>query len=582
MMALARVTSTAGQRAAGLVAGLAAGRTTSLAAGRTTSLATGLAVGALLACGAPPRAPGTVIMASGADLEGMNPLATVHPLSRQVQRHVLFVTLVRADSALEPQPYFARRWRWSADRRRLTLATAHGLRWSDGEMTTARDAAFTLDAARDPATGYARAGDLAALDTVDAIDDTTLVLTFRSPQPALPPLLAELAIAPRHRLRDVPRGELRRSSFAHEPVGNGPFIFVSRRAGERWVFARNSAFPMLLGGPPQIERLVIAVVDEPATKFAGLVSGELDLAGISPGTAPLAARDSSLRALSYPVLFTHALVFNAARPAFADVRVRRALSLSVDRRRLVSIALAGQGTPASGPVPLSHPFAAPSLAAPSLAAPSLAAPSLAAPSLAAPSLAAPLSGGYDPATADSLLDAAGWRLGRYGVRQRDGQPLTIELLCVGSGDNLMEQLLQADLAARGVRATIRTRELGAFLAEARATPRRFDALVTGIPGDLALGYLGAMFDGRQRGGTLDYADWHSERLDQRFDRVRSAASLRALRQAWLEVQAELDHALPVAWLVHARGVQGVSRRLSGVEMDLRGELASVVRWRIAP
>lgn len=514
---------------------------------------TALACLALAACAAPAREPGTVVVASGADLEGMNPLATVHPLSRQVQRHVLFVTLFREDPALAPQPYFARRWSWSADRRGLTIITGAGLRWSDGEPTTARDAAFTIDAARDPATGYARAGELDPVDSVAAPDDTTLFVRFRSPQPVLPPILAELPVAPAHLLRETPRADLRRSAFAHDPVGNGPFLFVSRRAGERWVFARNRDFPAALGGPPAIGRLVIAVVDEPATKFAGLVSGELDVAGIAPGMAPLADGDPTLRALSYPVLFTHALVFNAARPALADARVRRALSLSIDRDRVVSVALAGQGTPARGPVPGAHPFAG-----------------------------AAAGSGYEPVRADSLLDAAGWRRGPDGTRTRDGAPLAFELLCVGSGDNLMEQLVQADLAARGVRVAIRTRELGAFLAEARARPRRFDALVTGIPGDVALGFVGAMFDGRQRGGVLDYADWHTAPLDQRFAAVRAATSAPALRRAWRDVQAQLDREQPVAWLVHARGLQGMTRRLSGVEMDLRGELATVTRWRIAP
>ena len=548
---MARVHSASTVRAAGPDAHQAGGDATRGVTRRVLWVAFAIAA----ACGAPPRAPGTVVIASGADLEGMNPLATVHPLSRQVQRYALFVTLLRPDSALAAQPYFAQRWQWSPDRRALTLTTAAGVRWADGTPTTARDAAFTIDAARDPVTGYARAGELASITNVAATDDSTLVLRFLTRQPTEPAILAELPLAPAHLLRDVPRAELRRSAFALQPVGNGPFVFVERRAGQRWVFARNPDFPAVLGGPPNIRRLVIAVVDEPATKFAGLVGGELDVAGIAPGMATLAARDPSLHALSYPVLFTHTLVFNAARPPFDDVRVRRALSLSIDRERLVSLALAAQGAPARGPVPLGHPFAA---------------------AFAIPRHA------NDVMRADSLLSAAGWLRGADGVRARGGRSLAFELLCVGSGDNLMEQLIQADLSARGIRADIRTRELGAFLAEARATPRRFDALVTGIPGDIALGYLGAMFDGRQRGGALDYANWHTARLDQRFADVRTAASPDALRQAWISVQSELDVEAPVAWLVHARGLQGITRRLSGVEMDLRGELATVGRWRVAP
>src|ERR687897_1729484 len=63
----------------------------------------------------------TVLFASGADLQSINPLLTAHPLARQVQRYVLLATLARYDSTLTPQPYLARSWDWSPDRRRLTL-----------------------------------------------------------------------------------------------------------------------------------------------------------------------------------------------------------------------------------------------------------------------------------------------------------------------------------------------------------------------------------------------------------------------------------------------------------------------------
>ena len=141
------------------------------------------------ACGAPARDRGTVVYASGADLESGNPLVTVHPLSRQVQRHALFVTLARYDSLLRPTPYYAHRWTWSDDRRTLTFSLEPRLRWHDGVPTTARDAAFTLDAARYPAVGFPRASDLAALADVATPDDTTLVLRFSTPQPDVPGVL---------------------------------------------------------------------------------------------------------------------------------------------------------------------------------------------------------------------------------------------------------------------------------------------------------------------------------------------------------------------------------------------------------
>ena len=508
-----------------------------------------LALLLVLACAPPPRAAGTVVYASGADLESANPLVTVHSLSRQVQRYVLFVTLARLDSALQAAPYAARGWEWSPDRRTLVLRMEPSLRWHDGRPTTARDAAFTILAARDPRTGYPRSADLATLDTAHAPDDTTLVLRFAGAQPAFPQVLCELPLLPAHLVGEVPRPEMRRAAFNLDPVGNGPFRFAGRRPGERWLFERNPNFPAALGGPPRVERLVVAVVDEPTTKFAGLVSGELDVAGIGPSMAPLVDRDPALRVLTYPVLVANAIIFNPHRPPFDDARVREAVSLSLDRARIVRAALAGFGVPAAGPVSPDNPLAAPAPAA-----------------------------DRDTARADSLLDAAGWTRGADGRRQRGGRPLDFDLLTVGSGENAVEQLVQADLAARGIRMEIRQREMGAFLAAARAADKQFDALITGIVGDLSLAYLAAMYDSRLAGGALDYAGFHTAALDGAFARVRSASSPDDLRAAWLSVQAELARLTPAAWIYHARGVQGVSRRLEGVRMDLRGELATVASW----
>lgn len=492
-----------------------------------------------------------VVVASGTDLESANPLTTIHPLSRQMQRYVLLVTLARYDSLLRPTPYLARRWEWSPDRTTLTFHLVQGLRWHDGAPTTARDVAFTLDAARDPATGYARSSELQTLTAVEARDDSTAVLHFSTPQPEFPLVLCEMAMLPAHLLASTPHAELRHAAFDLAPVGNGPFMFASRAPGQRWSFRRNDAFPAEMGGPPAVAGVVIAVVDEATTKFAGLASGDLDLAGISPTMASLVRRDPSLRVLDYPVLFTTGLVLNSHRPPFDDVRVRRAVSLSIDRARIVAAALAGYGVPAAGPVPPGTPLALP---------------------------AQPVR---DPRLADSLLDAAGWKRDASGRRSRAGRPFSVELLTVGSGDNAVEQLVQADLAERGIRVAIRQSELGAFLTTARAPTKSYDMLITGIPGDVALSYVSALFDSHQAGGALDYAAFHTPTLDALLGRARSAAGDSARQGAWWEVQRELAREMPIVWLYHSRGVQGVSRRLSNVRMDLRGELVTLARWRVA-
>lgn len=508
-------------------------------------------VGLITACAAAPREAGVAVMASGTDLESGNPLVTVHPLSRQLQRYALFTTLLQLDSMLQPVPYYARRWSWSPDQRAVTMTLEPTLRWHDGTPTTARDVQFTIDAARDSVLGSPRRADVASIVEVRVFDDTTVQLHFDAPRRTLPVILAELPIVPRHRLDTVPRARWRAHAFSTAPLGNGPFRFVSRTAGRQWRFERNAGFPASMGGPPQLEALVVAVVDEAATKFAGLVSGELDLAGVSPSMAQLVARDPTLDLLSPPVLFSTVLAFNTTRPPFDDMRVRQAISAAIDRTRLVHAAVAGFGVPAAHAIPPGLPVSLP----------------------AKEHTVAP-----NPSRTDSLLDAAGWlRNPRSGLRERNGTPLRIAIVTVGSGDMAVEQLVQADLQPRGIAVELQVLELATFLTTVRASDKRFDLALTGIPGDIALGHLDAMFSSAQRGGALDYSGFHAVELDRAIATARQATADEA-PAAWHRVDDLLALHQPVVWLYHARGVQGRARRLHHVTMDVRGELVSVSRW----
>ncbi|MGH7560781.1 MAG: ABC transporter substrate-binding protein [Gemmatimonadales bacterium] len=457
----------------------------------------------LLACSSgAARRGGTVILASGADLQSPNPLVTVHPLARQVQRYALLVTLVRYDSALAPAPYLARSWEWSGDRSTLTLRLFTGLRWHDGTPTTARDAAWTLEAARDPETGYPRRTDLADLTAAAAEDDSTLVLRFSRPVGGIPDVLTDLALLPRHLLDTVPRSGLRRAEWNRRPVGNGPFRFVAHEPNRRWIFAANREFPAELGGPPRLERFVVAVVDEPTTKLAALTSGELDLAGINPAHAEFVRRDPRLRVVDYPLLFSYALVMNARRPPFDRFATREAIASALDRRAIVDGVLFGFGTPATTPLP------------------------------------PPLG----PATADGAPPRS----------RPPAAPMRFELLTVGSGEAPMEQMIQAQLAPLGARAEIRQLELSTFLDRVHGEAHDFDAAVVGVSGDLGLGHLAPL---------VALSGLHPEGDRERLVR-------------------QIVDSLPAVFLYHARGVQGVNRRVRGLTMDLRGELVTLSQWSV--
>jgi peptide/nickel transport system substrate-binding protein len=123
---------------------------------------------------------------------------------------------------------------------------------------------------------------------------------------------------------------------------------------------------------------------------------------------------------------------------------------------------------------------------------------------------------------------------------------------------------------------------GLFDALSAKEPKTFDVLIAGIPGDLSLAYVSALFDSRQRGGTLDYTGCHTAALDTLLRAAATSPQGAPRRDAWAAVQRTIDSLAPATWIYHARGVQGVSRRVRGAHMDLRGELVTVHDWSLAP
>ena len=133
------------------------------------------------------------------------------------------------------------------------------------------------------------------------------------------------------------------------------------------------------------------------------------------------------------------------------------------------------------------------------------------------------------------------------------QRISFELLTVGSGEAALEQMVQARLRSAGFDVKVRQLELSAFLARVYGPAHDFDAAVLGISGDLGLGYLAPL---------------------------AGLAGLQAPEDG-AAAQRMFADSLPVAFLYHARGLQGMNRRVHGVTMDLRGELPTVHDWWVA-
>jgi peptide/nickel transport system substrate-binding protein len=164
----------------------------------------------------------------------------------------------------------------------------------------------------------------------------------------------------------------------------------------------------------------------------------------------------------------------------------------------------------------------------------------------------PAAGPLPPELESEPLPPPMYAPGRSKVLLDGDAPLRFELLTVGSGEAPLEQMIQSQLALIGVEVTIRQLELATFLDRVYGAAHDFDAAIVGISGDLQLDYLRSLLD---------------------LSGIAATGYGRDLLPVFTD-------SLPTAFLYHARGVQGMNRRVEGVRMDLRGELPTVARWTV--
>ncbi|NIP80530.1 MAG: hypothetical protein GWM90_15440 [Gemmatimonadetes bacterium] len=134
-------------------------------------------------------------------------------------------------------------------------------------------------------------------------------------------------------------------------MGNGPFRFVSRRSGDRWVFEANPDYPEGLGGRPLLDRFVWRVIPENAAQLTEIRVGEVDVVlQPRPGEVRELAEREDLRAAVMPSREFSFIAWNGRRPPLDRAEVRRALAMAIDRSALLRGIRHGFGVLAAGPI----------------------------------------------------------------------------------------------------------------------------------------------------------------------------------------------------------------------------------------
>jgi len=301
----------------------------------------------------------------------------------------------------------------------ITWKLKPGLLWSDGSPVTAEDAVFTAAYCMDPAGGCAQASKFDGVASVEAVDATTVKVTFSGPKPnpytafvgSLSPVIQKAQFTP-----CLGAAAPTCTDANSMPIGTGPFTVTSFTVNDTVTFAANASYR-----DPAKPAFATAVIkgggDAESSARAVMETGEFDYAWntqIPPDSQnAMAAAGKGQFVVAFGTLVER-IEMNMTdpspdlpdgeratakhpHPVLSDIRVRTALSKAIDRQILVEVGYGAGGSPTCNIVPAPAAWASDNTGC----------------------IAQDMPG------AMALLDEAGWMAGADGIREKDGKKLSI-------------------------------------------------------------------------------------------------------------------------------------------------------------
>jgi peptide/nickel transport system substrate-binding protein len=428
----------------------------------------------------------------------------------------------------------------SDDHLTYSVKIREGVKWHDGQPFTPADVLFTFKAAACPLTDAARhRSSLTELADVQVDGQTVRFVMSKASVYNLRNVVTNLLpIIPKHvfdeeglldtfSYKDIisPKGKTdpKIKKFAERfnshpanraPVGTGPYKFDKWDSGREIVLTRNDNY---WGRKPYLDKIVYRVINDYTAALTALKAGDIDL---QPRLSPIQFKDQTggqsfdgqFSKTTYFIPNEYEIFWNNERPFFKDKRVRQAMTMLVDRQKIIETIRLGLGQIGVSPfAPQARDFN--------------------------PNIK-PLP--YDPKRAAELLDEAGWKdHDGDGIRDKDGMKFKFEFLGT-TGSSVFKQLspvLAEEFRKNGIQLTERVVEL-ALMSE-MMKEHRFDAGVMGFTFDLI---------------SDPYHLWHSTAASggSNFQNFKNADSDRMLEQARLEFDNEKRKQMYWRWqeLIH--------------------------------
>jgi peptide/nickel transport system substrate-binding protein len=489
---------------------------------------------------------GTLTAALSSDPGQLNPAITtqggVHEASE-----ILYNGLVSVDDDLEPVPDLAESWEIEDDGATYRFTLRDGVTWHDGEPFTSDDVRFSFEEALTELHSRTAASVGRELESIETPDERTVVFNFERPYaPFLRQLdVTEAPIIPAHLYEGT---DLQSNPANTEPVGTGPFRFVSYEQGSEIRLTRNEGY--FKEDLPYLDEVVLRIIPDQATQISALESGEVDWVGSVPApdrdrlqeTSGIETIDTNRGAGGSNCIMT--MSFNLERPILQDGGVRRAISHAVDQQQFLDQVLFGAGRVAEAPISSNIPEAhATGLDMPE----------------------------FDSGETERLLDEVGWRdeggdtrvaRGVEGVS--DGTPLTLNFVHFTTF-NRYGELMRQQLGEVGIDLELVPMEPQAF-PERVFEDRDFDTnIISYCNGLVPESGVNRMYTTSSIGPApfSNAAAYSNPGVDSLFEQSSQATDEDERSETYREIQEILVEDLPYFWVVETLSTRAHTDSCSG-------------------
>lgn len=517
---------------------------------------------------------GTLIVGLISDVKALNPYISTSVQASNIES-LIFMTLADINKDLSTYtPRIAKSWEFSDERKTLIFHLRTDVYWTDGEKTTAEDVVFSHKLATDPHVAWSAIRWKDYISNVEAINDSTVQYTFSKVYPYQMMDATVGPIVPEHLLGDIKPENIATADFNLNPVGNGPFKLKKWRQQQQIEVVANPDY--YEHGNPHLQRIVFKIVPDRTALLTQMKTGEIDLLENVPmkefqqlkkdykaGKTDIKPYEFMGRTYDYigwntidpekydPDVHTTVESFNEIpNPYFADARVRRAMTMAINRELIREAIGYGLLTEMRGPI----------------------APILWAYDENLPKIP------FDPEKSRKLLSEAGWvDSDGDGIREKDGRDFHF-IMKTNTGNERREQactLIQDMLSKVGVKMEIRLEEGVTFFDNLDS--KQFEAALAGW----SVGLKVDMTTTFHSKSVLDKYNFPSYRNPE-FDKVNDAAKFEMDRdkakELWSEAQRILIEDQPYTWLFYTKSGHGLHKRFKDVVMDQRGTYVNLRDW----